>query len=125
MPLVRILARVHSAHGRLCAFGLLLVLLVRLPLAESGPPDPLWIVGIYDAADADDAVVLATSIESLVESAPLLVRTPWMLPRHPCRGPGTALNSRTKKDPIRRTTRSVIAVCALGLARGYGVDATA
>jgi len=35
------------------------VLLAALvPLAHASPPDPLWIPGIYDAADLDEVVVV-------------------------------------------------------------------
>jgi len=48
-----------------------LVLLVLL--AAASPPAPLWIPGIYDAADSDDVVVAATSLESRVEGCLLVV----------------------------------------------------
>jgi hypothetical protein len=44
-----------------------------IPLAHASPVDPLWIAGIYDAADSDEVVVLAASLESLVEETPLVV----------------------------------------------------
>ncbi len=39
--------------------GLILVgsLLALVPLAEASPADPLWMAGVYDGADYDDAVV--------------------------------------------------------------------
>ena len=49
-------------------FILLLVAgcLAALPsLANANPPDPLWIDGIYDAADADDAVTQAAWCDAL------------------------------------------------------------
>ena len=49
-------------------FILLLVAgcLAALPsLANANPPDPLWIDGIYDAADADDAVAQAAWCDAL------------------------------------------------------------
>ena len=36
------------------------VLLALVPLAHASPPDPLWLAGIYDAADADDAIQAVT-----------------------------------------------------------------
>lgn len=64
-------------HGRwpgwllvLAVFGCLAVL---VPLAYASPPDPLWIAGIYDAADDDDVVVAAGSLESLAHEAPPVV----------------------------------------------------
>jgi len=42
--------------------GLILIAPAVLPaLAYASPPDPSWILGIYDDADHDDVVVLATS----------------------------------------------------------------
>jgi hypothetical protein len=40
-----------------------------IPLAYANPPDPLWIAGIYDAADYDDVILAAVSLESLVEES--------------------------------------------------------
>jgi len=37
-----------------------LVLLALVPLAQASPPDPLWLSGVYDAADADDAIQAVT-----------------------------------------------------------------
>jgi hypothetical protein len=44
-----------------------------IPLAYASPSDPLWITGIYDAADYDDVVLAAVSLESVVEKSPLVV----------------------------------------------------
>lgn len=71
MLFVRVVAGVRDRRGRACALGLLLILIALVPLADSSPPDPVWIAGIYDAADSDDAVVVATSLESLAEQGPL------------------------------------------------------
>ena len=39
--------------------ALLLVWLVGVAtLADASPPDPLWLSGVYDGADADDAIAL-------------------------------------------------------------------
>src|SRR4029077_13650351 len=50
--------------------GLILLILAALAttssLAYASPPDPSWIPGIYDDADFDDVVGLATSGTSLV-----------------------------------------------------------
>ncbi len=67
--------------------GLILLILAALAttasLAYASPPDPSWIPGIYDDADFDDVLGLATSGTSLVgpEGAiPLrLVRPPTSL----------------------------------------------
>jgi hypothetical protein len=50
--------------------GLILLILAALAttssLAYASPPDPSWISGIYDDADFDDVVGLATSETSLL-----------------------------------------------------------
>ena len=43
------------------AVVLLVALTMLAPLAQASPPDPLWIGGVFDAADQDDVVVLAAS----------------------------------------------------------------
>jgi hypothetical protein len=48
-------------------------LAVLVPLAYASPADSLWIAGIYDAADNNDVVVAATSLESLAQDEPLAV----------------------------------------------------
>ena len=40
------------------------------PLAYATPPDQTWIPGLYDNADYDDAVVLATSTASVENTPP-------------------------------------------------------
>ncbi len=48
--------------GRICFVAVLLGTLVTLrPLAFAYPPDPLWIPGIYDDDDNDNAIDLASS----------------------------------------------------------------
>jgi len=55
----------------LLGLGLLLLGPVALPaLAYASPPDSLWIPGIYDDADYDDVVSLATSAPGDVAPAP-------------------------------------------------------
>jgi len=44
----------------LCASVVILVAVSLVPLAYASPTDPLWISGIYDAADYDDVVWLLT-----------------------------------------------------------------
>ena len=46
-----------GAWARACVLALLGVLAALVPLAHASPPDPLWIPGIYDAADFDEVVV--------------------------------------------------------------------
>jgi hypothetical protein len=77
----------HALGGQGCGswergyvLGLLLILVALIPLADASPPDPLWIDGIYDAADADDTVLLATSMDSVVEENPLLADYASILP---------------------------------------------
>ena len=58
----RLGAREHQSPlgeswGRVCALALLMLLAALVPLAHASPPDPLWIPGIYDAADLDEVVV--------------------------------------------------------------------
>ena len=45
---------------------LLAVLMAAAPLACVHPTDPLWIDGVYDGADSDDVIQVATSLEARV-----------------------------------------------------------
>ena len=45
-------------------------------LAEARPPDPLWIAGIYDAADLDEVVEIVLSTPGRVERNPLALMKP-------------------------------------------------
>ncbi len=45
------------------AILLLLALSLLAPLALASPPDPLWIRGIFDGGDGDDAIMAATGTE--------------------------------------------------------------
>jgi len=56
----------HVWRRRCYVSGLLFVLLAVAPLANASPPDPLWIAGIYDAADFDDVIVAITWLESRI-----------------------------------------------------------
>jgi hypothetical protein len=59
-----------KAAGRqqLPLIGLILAsLIVLVPLAHSSPPDPTWLPGLWDNADHDEAVILATSVTSTVD----------------------------------------------------------
>lgn len=60
--------RACTALDRLCTLALLVVLLSLIPIAQATSPDPLWIPGIYDGADSDDAIQAAASLESRVEA---------------------------------------------------------
>jgi hypothetical protein len=61
---------------RVYALGLLLILVALIPLAHASPPDPLWIAGIYDGADFDEAVVAVLSATGLVGTPVVLARPP-------------------------------------------------
>ena len=57
---------------------LLLGLIAVAPLALASPPDPLWIGGVFDADDGDDAVVAATSADGATDGATLgAIKAPW------------------------------------------------
>ena len=59
---------------RLVALLLLTALTALTALAHASPPDPIWIAGVYDGADLDDAVVAAASLEAAGNGpAPVLV----------------------------------------------------
>ncbi len=83
-------------HWRLPLTLVLLVSLVGPPtLAHASPPDPIWIAGMYDAADYDDDVVAATSLVSAQEPAPLGFVKPfqevvWLTPLGDATGATTA-----------------------------------
>jgi hypothetical protein len=61
---------VSSSSLAISRGGLIILILAALAttssLAYPSPPDPSWIPGIYDYADFDDVVGLATSETSLV-----------------------------------------------------------
>ncbi len=90
MPFARVLAGVRATRRRVCALGLLLVLLALAPLANASPPDPLWIAGIYDDADFDEAVVAVVSVAGVVETM-VLLRRPTDIPGGEVRPHGTLL----------------------------------
>jgi hypothetical protein len=46
------------------------VLVPLTPLAYSEPTDPIWIEGIYDDADLDDAIWLITSVAGVIDLLP-------------------------------------------------------
>jgi len=54
------------------------------PLAQASPPDPMWIVGVYDDDDYDDVVCLVTSSHGTIETVglanahPLLPVAGWV-----------------------------------------------
>ena len=83
MLLIHVLAGAHARWGRACAVGLLLALLALAPLADASPPDPVWIPGIYDGADFDDVVDMATSLESRVDESRIVHGPLWIVARVP------------------------------------------
>ena len=90
MLLDGLLAAVNCRYGRAAALGLLVVLVILVPLAGATPPDPLWIAGIYDAADSDDVVVAAMSLDIRVEHDPVVVSPVSIVDRIPV-GPVPAI----------------------------------
>jgi len=57
----------HRRWKHRYSVSLLLTLIALAPLAAASPPDPLWIAGIYDAADSDDVVQLLTALDGAVD----------------------------------------------------------
>jgi hypothetical protein len=55
------------------ATALVVALISLVPLAHVGSPDPVWIAGTYDAADSDDVLLKATSLETSVDDGPLTI----------------------------------------------------
>jgi hypothetical protein len=53
------------------AIVLLLALISLAPLALASPPDPIWIQGVFDAGDGDDAIIAATCTEGATDGAVL------------------------------------------------------
>lgn len=53
---------------RILAEMLIGAMLALVPLAHADPPDASWHVGLWDAADHDDVVVLATTLEGAAET---------------------------------------------------------
>jgi hypothetical protein len=63
----RALAHLRVARFRACTLGPFFVLCALVPLAHVCPPDPLWIVGVYDERDFDDVVVAVDSTMARAE----------------------------------------------------------
>jgi len=78
----------RDGQTRLRTLVLLLILLLGslTALGFSSPPDPTWIAGIYDDADADDVIALVTST-----SGDVAARVADLLPM--LAGPGSAAPS--------------------------------
>jgi hypothetical protein len=52
-------------HGRPIALLLIVAVAVLSALAHASPPDPTWIAGVWDGADYDDVVLIATSADAV------------------------------------------------------------
>jgi hypothetical protein len=82
---------IDPTQCRLLGISILLNALVALtPLAYASPPDPAWIPGIYDAADLDDVVQLAVSLDTGPRCDLPAVFAPLLLPAESCCPLGTA-----------------------------------
>jgi len=64
-PPVRRVARPSRIVGIFFLVGLVVSVIC---LAHASPPDPIWIPGIYDHGDFDDAVLAVLSIDALTVS---------------------------------------------------------
>jgi hypothetical protein len=79
-------ARLRGACARLALLFVLGTFTILLPaLAYGSPPDPSWIPGLYDDADYDDVVILATSASADVAPGGVIALLPspslvWNLP---------------------------------------------
>ncbi len=81
-------------RARLFVVLLLVVALTTLAaFAHASPPDPLWIAGLYDGGDEDEAIMAATSADgaagaasfSLIPALPLIGAPPAIFPAaSPC-----------------------------------------
>jgi hypothetical protein len=67
MFLADVLEGVQGRRGRVGTFSAFVVLPALVLFAYASPADPVWIAGIHDAADLDDAVQAAMSLESQVQ----------------------------------------------------------
>jgi hypothetical protein len=65
-----------GGRGRLCPLSLVVFLLILVPLADANPPDPLWVRGVYDAADLDEVVVAISSLAGVVRGVVLVLKRP-------------------------------------------------
>ena len=57
---------------------LLTVLISLVPLAHAVPPDQMWIAGVYDAADLDDVVTNALSIDAATKAHRASTKPLWL-----------------------------------------------
>ena len=105
---------IPTERGSAESLAMIQPLRLALPLAAASPPDPLWIRGVYDGADSDDAIVAATSAAEAVEQVPVLIVKPDLIPL-PYVLPGNAAGPASARFPAFHTrgppvsTRSHIA----------------
>ena len=101
-------AREHLLDGssaRVCTLALLIVLAALVPLAHASPPDPLWIPGIYDAADLDDVVVaVVTAVARAADTRTVTIAPPEraaaaVLPTETCPAPGASPSTASVRAP--------------------------
>jgi hypothetical protein len=72
-------SHLHGRRGRLCPLSLVVVLLALVPLADANPPDPLWVRGVYDAADLDEIVMAVSSLAGVVKGILLSLEKPFAI----------------------------------------------
>jgi hypothetical protein len=65
----------RNGYGRTCILAVVFALCSLVPLAHASLPDPLWIAGVYDGADFDEAVVAVVAVTALV-AAPAMSGLP-------------------------------------------------
>jgi hypothetical protein len=58
-------------RARALALVLALTLLALTPLAYASPPDPVWVSGVFDDGDNDDAVFQITSGTGALDPFPM------------------------------------------------------
>jgi len=83
----RRLATLSRSRFSLAALILVLSVLAIAPMAGASTPDPLWIEGMYDGADRDDAVGRAISLAGVVELRLIVERFLSILPERPSAEP--------------------------------------
>ena len=74
--------RRRAAAGSATSVILMLCLLALAPVAWASPPDPVWVEGMYDGADRDEAVGMATALAGAVELRLLPDSPPIIATRH-------------------------------------------
>ena len=57
-------------HGRVVAALLVIVLAALSPLASAAHIDQTWVAGLYDAADQDELIVAALSLDGTAATSP-------------------------------------------------------